>query len=101
MTSLPPGPWHAEPHRPGSEMWSVYAPNRDDAADSDDLVCVADYLFEDVARFVAAAPDILEALKELVAAHDARADADSVARARSDGRYERARAAIALVEGKP
>jgi hypothetical protein len=64
-------------------MWGVYAPDRDPNSENDGVVCIADYLSEDVARLVAAAPDLLAALKELV------------------GQLERMRAAIALAEGKP
>lgn len=64
-----PGPWRAYVHgKPehDNEQWLVVAVNRG-VNDGDSLICEVNTLDRSDARLIAAAPDLLEALKKLVA----------------------------------
>ena len=68
MSKHTPGPWRAEKHPQHdhvhcSELWMIIAGEPDDCSDAEIAQVIA-YEAEANARLIAAAPDMLEALKE-------------------------------------
>lgn len=95
-TQHTPGPWTAKPH--GNHCFLM-----SENAQGFYCVCDVDTATEQGranARLIAAAPDLLEALTELVTRRERASAKVGGSPDGSDNRYARARAAIAKAEGR-